>query len=342
MTVSPSSFRWPAWAMGCIAGAGLAMASSTPAAAQTYRGVNLAGAAYSSNKLPGRYGYDYLYPKPAEVDYFTQAGMNTFRLSVLWERLQPTLSGPLDEKELQRVSQFIAYAQAHNASTVLDIHNYGRYRGQEVGSPDVPDAAFADLWARLAQAFGNNTHVLFGLMNEPQQHAADDWKSAVQAAIDAIRKAGGHNLILVPGIGWDGAHSFTKLNASALSQLHDPDNKLLYEVHEYFDTDASGTKPGCIAPDRAVDRLRGFTDWLHANHARGFLGEFGVSRQPECVKLLDPVLSHLRDNADVWAGWTYWAAGPLWGNYMFTLEPDHGTDRPQMTAIRPFLAGGTH
>jgi len=334
----PHSSRPGRWLCGCLIATALALPPGRHADAQTYRGVNLAGAAYSSSKLPGRYGYDYLYPKPAEVDYFTAQGMNTFRLSVLWERLQPALNGPLDEKELQRVQQFIAYAQGKGATTVLDIHNYGRYRGQEVGSDAVPDAAFGDLWARLAQALGTNPHVLFGLMNEPQQHSAEAWKNAVQAAIDAIRKTGSHNIILVPGIGWDSALGFAKLNGDALGQLHDPDNRLVYEVHEYFDPDASGTKPACISQDQAVGRLKPFTDWLHAHKAHGFLGEFGVSRQPECVALLQPVLSHLRDNSDVWSGWTYWAAGPLWGNYMFTLEPDHGQDRPQMEAIKPFLS----
>ena len=327
---------------GCVAGAAFVLPALHPAVAQTWRGVNLAGAGYSSSKLPGRYGYDYLYPKPAEVDYFTQAGMNTFRLSVLWERLQPALNGPLDTQELQRVQQFVSYAQGKGASTVLDIHNYGRYRGQEVGSGTVPDAAFADLWSRLAQVFGKNEHVLFGLMNEPQQHSAEAWKNSVQAAIDAIRSTGSHNPILVPGIGWDGAQSFATLNGPALGTLTDPANHLIYEVHEYFDTDASGTKPACITQDQALARIRPFTEWLHAHNAHGFLGEFGVSRQPECVALLAPLLAYMHENANVWSGWTYWAAGPLWGNYMFTLEPEHGTDRPQMQAIRPFLGRREH
>ncbi|ATU72185.1 Endoglucanase [Gluconacetobacter sp. SXCC-1] len=325
------------WLAGCVGVAALVLPTLHPAMAQTWRGVNLAGAAYSSSRLPGRYGYDYIYPKPSEVDYFTQAGMNIFRLSVLWERLQPSLNGPLDEGELRRVRQFVSYARDRGASTVLDIHDYGRYRGQEVGSTAVPDAAFADLWSRLAQAFGTDSHVLFGLMNEPQQHSAQAWKNSVQAAIDAIRKTGSHNTILVPGIGWDGAQSFASLNGPSLGTLTDPAHNLVYEVHEYFDTDASGTKPACISRDQAVARLQSFTDWLRAHRAHGFLGEFGVSRQPECVALLAPLLSHMRENADVWSGWTYWAAGPLWGNYMFTLEPDHGADRPQMQAIRPFL-----
>jgi endoglucanase len=40
----------------------------------------------------------------------------------------------------------------------------------------------------------------------------------------------------------------------------------------------------------------------------------------------------------VWQGWTWWAAGPWWGGYMFSIEPTNGTtDKPQMKVIEPFL-----
>lgn len=46
----------------------------------------------------------------------------------------------------------------------------------------------------------------------------------------------------------------------------------------------------------------------------------------------------MNTNADVWLGWTYWAAGPWWGDYMYTLEPSDGKDRPQMGIISKYLA----
>jgi len=39
----------------------------------------------------------------------------------------------------------------------------------------------------------------------------------------------------------------------------------------------------------------------------------------------------------VWIGFTWWAAGPWWGEYMFTLEPKQGVDRPQMRLLLPYL-----
>ena len=47
------------------------------------------------------------------------------------------------------------------------------------------------------------------------------------------------------------------------------------------------------------------------------------------------MLDHLKANHDVWEGWTYWAAGPRWGDYRFTVEPTaDGRDRPQMAVLQ--------
>jgi hypothetical protein len=70
---------------------------------------------------------------------------------------------------------------------------------------------------------------------------------------------------------------------------------------------------------------------------RGFLGEFGAAANDTCSAAVDDLLDHLEANRDVWLGWAWWAAGPWWGDYMFTLEPEDGTDRPQMDVLEPHL-----
>jgi endoglucanase len=305
--------------------------------AQEFKGVNLAGAGFASSKVPGVYGKDFLYPKPEEVTYFTRKGMNVFRISVLWARLQPKLFGPLDDKELARLAGLVETIRQHGASTIIDIHNYGRYRSVPIGTGEVTASAFTDLWIRLAGRFGHDDTVLFGLMNEPQIPDPLRWRDIQQQAIDGIRHTGSNNRILVSGVGWDGAHNFPSLNGDALAGLKDPRHRIVFEVHQYFDHDSSGTKDTCVGPDEAVRRLIPVTQWLRTHHQQGFLGEFGVSRRPECATVLDHVVAFMKANSREWLGWTYWAAGPLWGNYMFTLEPDHGTDRFQMTTLLPYL-----
>lgn len=307
------------------------------ARAQELTGVNLAGPAFAAERLPGRFGFDFVYPIPAEIDYFTHKGMNVLRLSVLWERLQPTLGGELDPAELARLSGFVAAAEKAGAKVIVDLHNYGEYRGGRIGSKAVPVSAFVDVWLRLGRRFGQDSAVIFGLMNEPKHENAGAWAATVQQVVTAMRDAGAQNSLLLPGIGWDGAYNFLKLNASSLGAVQDPLRRSALEVHQYFDRNSSGIDDTCILPDEAVGRLTAMTAWLRSSGWKGFLGEFGVSRRPECLEVLRQVVGFLQSNKDVWQGWTYWAAGPLWGEYMFTLEPQGRADRPQMQVLSPFL-----
>lgn len=50
-------------------------------------------------------------------------------------------------------------------------------------------------------------------------------------------------------------------------------------------------------------------------------------------------LDHLRANVDVWLGWSWWAAGPDWQDYPFTLEPtgNFTIDAPQMSWLLPYM-----
>ncbi|WP_367159730.1 glycoside hydrolase family 5 protein [Kozakia baliensis] len=308
------------------------------APAQTLKGVNLAGMEFNSGKIPGRYGWDYISPKDQEFDYYAKKGINTYRIPILWERLQPQLNGPLDPAELRRIQHLVGVAKQHNSRVLIDIHNYGRYHGQTIGTGEVTPEAFVDLWTRIAQSFKDEPKVMFGLMNEPQLPSATVWAKIEQDAINSIRRTGAQNRIFVSGIGWDGAHSFQKLNGDALAGLSDPANNLVYEVHQYFDKNYSGTSADCISPEQASQQLVGMTDWLRSHHAKGFLGEFGVGRSDVCQQDLTQAVKYMKANKDVWLGWTYWAGGPLWGNYMFTLEPTKdGQDRPQMDSLQSVL-----
>lgn len=311
-----------------------------------YRGVNLSGAEFKSKAKPGTYGKDYIYPSPKQIDYFIDAGMNTFRLPFLWERLQRAPSAPLDTDELGRIDAVVEHATARGASVILDPHNYARYNGEVLGGDGPPIAVLADLWRRLAAHYKDNQRVIFGLMNEPNKMSTELWRDNANAAIRAIRNTGAHNLVLVPGNGWSGAHSWASSyygtpNAVAMLAITDPADNFAFEAHQYLDDDSSGTSDQCVDDGIGARRLAGFTAWLKTNERRGFLGEFAGGRSAGCSEALDSLLTHIDDNADVWLGWTYWAAGPWWGEYMFTVEPtgcpERCKDRPQMAVLARHL-----
>ncbi|MBL0728917.1 glycoside hydrolase family 5 protein [Piscinibacter sp. HJYY11] len=307
-----------------------------------WRGVNLSGAEYNSTQVPGRYGYEYFYPSTAAVDYFQSKGMNLIRLPFLWERVQPTLYQPLNQTELQRLVSFVNSTTAKGITVLIDPHNYGRYRQQVIGSTGVPHNAFGDFWYRLAGTFKNNPKVIFGLMNEPYGMTTENWVGAANDAIRRIRAAGATNTIAVPGNAWSGAYSWTSNfygtpNAQAMLQITDSRNNLVFEVHQYLDTDSSGTTTHCVSATIGAQRLQVFTDWLRANGKRGLLGEFAAANTDTCKLALNGMLAFMQANSDVWVGWSYWLAGAWASNDPFSLQPVNGVDKPQMQVLQPFL-----
>ena len=47
---------------------------------------------------------------------------------------------------------------------------------------------------------------------------------------------------------------------------------------------------------------------------------------------------YMMENADVVVGWLWWAGGPKWGDYVFSLEPKGGVDAPYVARLAPHLA----
>lgn len=66
-----------------------ALAQAQSATGLKYAGVNLSGAEIKSSQKPGVLSIDYRYPAADEYAYFAGKHMNTVRLPILWERLQP-------------------------------------------------------------------------------------------------------------------------------------------------------------------------------------------------------------------------------------------------------------
>ncbi|HMA91935.1 MAG TPA: glycoside hydrolase family 5 protein, partial [Polyangiaceae bacterium] len=286
------------------------------------RGVNLAGAEFGETHLPGIHGTDYVYPDPAyaigydSLPYYLSKGLTAFRLPFRWERLQPTLLHAFNPEELARLHATVKRITDAGAFVVLDPHNYARYQGKLVGS-DVTNEAFADLWSRLTAEFLPNERVVFGLMNEPHTMPTEQWLSSANVAIKAIRDAGATQLVLVPGNNWAAGYSWTSdlygtPNSSVMNGVVDPRNNYAFELHQYFDSDGSGTQDACVSATQGSEALRGATEWLRRLGKRAFLGEFGASAQPLCLSAVDDLLNYLEHNTDVWLGWTWWAGGPWW------------------------------
>ncbi|HWI58761.1 MAG TPA: cellulase family glycosylhydrolase, partial [Bacillota bacterium] len=212
-------------------------------------GVNLAGAEFAGDKLPGVFNRNYTYPTAVDLDYFQVRGRTLIRLPFLWERMQHALNGPLDPDELARLRGVLQAAAQRRMHVILDPHSYGRYHlagekeSQIIGSERVPVEAFADFWTKLAGAVKEEPALYaYALMNEPHDMGdAERWPRAAQAAVNAIRGVDGRTTIIVPGDGWSSARGWQgSPNRDLDVKVRDPRTNLVFEAHCYFDKDGSG------------------------------------------------------------------------------------------------------
>ena len=152
-----------------------------------------------------------------------------------------------------------------------------------------------------------------------------------QAAINAIRAAGATSQIITPqGNHWSQAWFWTwlpdpftlKTNGGTMGSLTDPNNKLVYQMHQYLDLLATGVKDSCVSSTILRDRLVSATQWLRTNGKKALLGEYNAANNPTCVAALTDGLKYMVENNDVWLGAAWWAAGPWWynGTY-YDIEP---------------------
>lgn len=204
-----------------------------------------------SNAEPGEHGRIYSYPGAATYRFLAGRGITWIRLPFRWERLQRSLGGPLDVAELARLRASVRAAGAAGLSVVLDCHNYGAYylerlgagTRRPIGSADVTQAHFADLWARLAVALrGERAITGFALMNEPVglPGGAAAWERASQAAVTAVRRTGSRTRILVGSYHWGGTWQYARYHRDG-PWIRDPARNTWYEAHLYFDSDRSGS-----------------------------------------------------------------------------------------------------
>jgi endoglucanase len=310
---------------------------SSPTESHMLLGVNLAGGEFGSGR--GTYGVDYTYPTDQEIDYYASKGLDVIRVPFLAERVQADANGPVNSDELSRLDHIAQYAGSKGMNVVLDMHNYGYIHGAEIGASDTATNAFADLWGKLAGHFADQPNVIFGLMNEPHDQSASQWIGAANAAIDSIRQAGATQEVLVPGSYWDGAWTWTTSdNASVVGGgVKDPANNFAFEVHQYLDSDGSGSHPDVVSATVGTERLQAVTQWAEATGNKLFLGEFGVSSDSTSLNSADAMLTYMQQHSDAWQGATYWAGGPWWGSYMYSIEPTNGADKPQMSLLTQHL-----
>lgn len=308
-------------------------------------GVNLAGA--EGGTVPGTMGEDYIYPSEALVDYHVGQGANCIRLPFRWERIQKTLGGALDTAEQSALEGIARYITASGAKCIFDVHNYARYRLSGttylIGTAEVTQSHYEDLWTRLANVFKDDVDMIFCLMNEPHGLDASEWAGYAQAAATAIRGTGATNLIHVPGVSFTNALNwFTSGNPEAFSSFSD--TNWCFDMHQYLDSGNSGTADDVASVNTGVERISSVISWAKAEGYKIHFGEFnggdnddGLSSIP--VQALRNMVTYMLDNRSVCVGGSPWAGGPWWvDDYLNLLDPREGSgDRIRLTEMQALV-----
>lgn len=317
-----------------------ASTSASPGITTPVRGVSLSGMEFGSN-VPGSVGAEYLVGQEQQIPYWTGKGAKIFRLPFLWERVQTTMGGPLDGAGLPGIDAVVTAAVNAGCFVILDMHQYMRYTisGTQyiIGETSQATAAnFADVWSKLASRYKNQPKVIFDLMNEPHDVNLTTLVSTYNTAIAAIRATGATNMLMLEGTAYTGAQSWVSSgNGAAMLKISDSANNYVFEVHQYLDSDGSGINTTCVVGAGST-RMQPFTDWARTNGKKGFLGETDFADNAQCYTEGRAQFDHIKNNADVYLGWTYWSAG-FWPNdNPLTVQPNdinHPVDKPQVATL---------
>jgi len=294
-------------------------------------GINESGAEFGEKNFTGIYGKEFIWYDLNTLDQFMAQGVNHFRFNFLMERMTPNnLTAPLDPLYLGNLTEQVQHVTSAGAYAMIQPHNYGRFYGDII--TDV--AGFKTWWKTLAAEYKDNELVVFDTNNEYHDMDQQLVFDLNQAAIDGVREAGATKQYITPeGNSWTGAWTWVSSgNAASLVGLKDPEDKLIYQMHQYLDTDGSGTHAECVSATIFKERLVAATQWLKENKKQGVIGEYASGVNDQCLEALQDGLAYLAENNDVWWGAMWWAAGPWWGDYMYNMEPTSG---PAWTGILP-------
>jgi len=289
-----------------------------------FAGVNESGAEFGSGNIPGTLGTDYTWPLTSSVDTLRGKGFNIFRIPFLMERLVPSsMYDGTNSAYLSGLTTLVNHITNNGGYAVICAQNFGRYYGSVI----TDTSGFEAFWKTVATQFKSNTQVIFDTNNE--YHDMDNTLVGQlnQAAINGIRAAGATaQTIFVEGNSYTGAWTWVSSGTStAMAALTDPNDNVIYEMHQYLDSDGSGTSSTCVSSTIGSQRLAAATNWCRSNGKNCILGETAAGSNSNCISAIEDMLNYMKSNNDVWRGWMLWGGGPWWGSYIFSVEPPSGT-----------------
>jgi hypothetical protein len=218
-------------------------------------------------------------------------GADTLRLQVSQPGLDPQ-SPIFDPAYTQQVIDAVHQAEA--AGFVVIISMQWEKPAGLPGLKGMPSDMTQRAWMRLVGAFANDGNVMLELFNEPgmrinNPQAWPTWRQGMQGVVDALRRAGAKNVLIL-----DGIHGSHVLNGAPA--IHDPLNKLAYAVHPYVN-DVSGPAQWESQWGRFADSHPVLvSEWNQVSNLKNCRPDL-----PQSSQQLIAALQHRRIGVMVWA-----------------------------------------
>jgi len=139
---------------------------------------------------------------------------------IQWERIQPSLHGPLDPDYLGLLKKAIGWSKAHGGKLIIDVHNFARYSINETGALNtyvigptpvagtirVTGADLADLWLRMSTEFQDDDAVYaYDIITSPR-HGPRELEDDFPGGAECDPLEWRHQTVMIPGDSWSSAN----------------------------------------------------------------------------------------------------------------------------------------
>lgn len=168
---------------------------------------------------------------------------------------------------MERVRRSEVVALDAGVGVVLDLHGFGYVHGVDITTP-AGRADYLDILHKLVLAEkailtpAEFRLLAVGLMNEPYAQTDAVYQPVFQAAINQLRADGFKGAIAYPATGYSGAHNITVDSTFMQGVTDSVPHALFAELHQYFDSDYSGTHTTPITdPQLGRKTLAGAEAW---------------------------------------------------------------------------------
>ncbi|MBN1116955.1 MAG: cellulase family glycosylhydrolase [Bacteroidales bacterium] len=225
--------------------------------------------------------------QPIQEYYFDDiklAGFKCVRIPVTWKH-HTSVSSPylIDATWLDRVDTIVTWALERDLFVILNAHHEDGVKavnGMEDPSARADTLAKYDsIWSQVAERFKNRSeHLLFEILNEPQNMQLSTLDSLNARILSIIRKNNPTRIVLFSGTAYTGAYDLVK---AAIPES--TDSYLMAYYHSYdpwsFAGEANGTFGTTNDLNEADSRFKMVSEWSKTNSIPVTLNETGTVKQ---------------------------------------------------------------